>query len=70
MVEVSPEQAARFFHTVEVNLNQTTTMVGKMPATPKVHAVETRGLPKGKSKGQGAVRLVSRELRRQHQLRD
>ena len=28
MDDVSPEQAALFFHTVEVNLNQTTTVVG------------------------------------------
>ena len=32
MVDVSPEQAAKFFHTVEVNLNQTN-MVGQVPAT-------------------------------------
>ena len=46
MVDVSPEQAANFFYTVEVNLNQTTTMVGYMPATAKVDAVEA--MPKGK----------------------
>ena len=30
-VGVSPEQAALFFHTVEVNLNQTLTIVGYLP---------------------------------------
>ena len=44
MVDVSPEQAAKFFYTAEVNLNQTT-----MPATAKVHAGEAK--PK-KIKGQ------------------
>ena len=33
MVDISQGQAAHFFHSVEVNLNQTTTMVGYLPAT-------------------------------------
>ena len=49
MVDVSPEQAASFFYTVEVNLNQTTTMVGYSPATARVHAVDAK--PKWKAKG-------------------
>ena len=45
MVHVSPEQAANFFYTVEVNLNHTTTMV-EYVATAKAHAVEAK--PKGR----------------------
>ena len=47
-----PEQAANFFYTVEAkNQNQTKRMVGSMPATARVHAVEAwpRGKPKDKS---------------------
>ena len=56
MVDVSAEQAAKFFHTMEVNLNQmTTTTVGQMPATAKVHAVEAKS--KWKPKGKGNVSL-------------
>ena len=40
MDDVSPEQAATFFHTVEVNLNQTTTVVGWVPNAAKVHAID------------------------------
>ena len=36
-------QAAHFFHTVEVNLNQVTTMVGYLPpSAAKAHAVDAR----------------------------
>ena len=38
MDDVSPEEAAVFFHTVEVNLNQTTTVGGWVPNAAKVHA--------------------------------
>ena len=49
MVDISPGQAAHFFHTVYVNLNQTTTMVRYLPATAaKTHAVEAK--PKAKPK--------------------
>ena len=50
MVDVSPEQAANFFHTVEVNLSQTTAIaihVGHMPSTAKVHAIDAK--PKAKA---------------------
>ena len=49
MVDVTPGQTAYFFHTVEVNLNQVTTMVSYLPpSTPKAHAVDAK--PKAKSK--------------------
>ena len=50
MDDVSPEEAAVFFHTVEVNLNQTTTVTGWLPNTAKVHAVDARPKPKPKAK--------------------
>ena len=53
MVDVSHEQAANFFYTVEVNLNQTTMMVGYMPATAKVRAVDTE--PKGKLRDKSQI---------------
>ena len=53
MVDVTPEQAATFFHTVEVNLNQTTTIVGYLPNTAKVHAVDSK--PKAKPKAKAAA---------------
>ena len=52
MDDVSPEQAATFFHTVEVNLNQTTTVVGWVPDTAKVHAIDSK--PKAKPKAKSA----------------
>ena len=52
MVDVSPEQAAMFFHTVEVNLNQTTTIVGWVPNAAKVHAIDSK--PKAKPKAKAA----------------
>ena len=52
MVDVSPEQAATFFHTIEVNLNQTTTIVGYLPNTAKVHVIESK--PKAKPKAKAA----------------
>ena len=50
----SPEEAAMFFHTVEVNLklNQTTTVVGWVPNAAKVHAIEPK--PKAKPKAKSA----------------
>ena len=50
MDDVSPEEAAVFFHTVEVNLNQTTTVTGWLPNAAKVHAVDARPKPKPKAK--------------------
>ena len=51
MVDISPGQAPHFFHTVEVNLNQTTTMVGYLPATAaKAHAVDAKPKAKPKAK--------------------
>ena len=50
MDDVSPEEAALFFHTVEVNLNQTTTVTGWLPNTAKVHAVDAKPKPKPKAK--------------------
>ena len=47
MMDVSPGQAARVFHTVEVNLNQTTKMVGYIPATARVNAVDSKPTGKG-----------------------
>ena len=47
------EQAATFFHTVEVNLNQTTTIVGFLPSTAKVHAIDLK--PKAKPKAKAAA---------------
>ena len=60
MVDVSPGQAAMFFHTLEVNLNQTTTIVGWLPTTAKAHAVDAKPKAKPKAKsslvpGQGKV---------------
>ena len=52
MDDVSPEEAAVFFHTVEVNLNQTTTAVGRLPNTAKVHVVEAK--PKARPKAKAA----------------
>ena len=52
MVDVSPEKAATFFHTVEVNLNQTTTIVGWQPNTAKVHPIDSK--PKAKPKAKTA----------------
>ena len=52
MDDVSPEEAAKFFHTVEVNLNQTTTVMGWVPANAKVHAIESK--PKAKPKAKSA----------------
>ena len=52
MDDVSPEEAAMFFHTVEVNLNQTTTVVGWVPNAAKAHAIESR--PKAKPKTKSA----------------
>ena len=52
MVDVSPEQAAMFFHMVEVNLNQTTMVVGWVPNTAKIHAIDSKpktAKPKAKS---------------------
>ena len=56
MVDISPGQAARFFHTVEVNLNQVTTMVGYLPpSATKAHAVDAKpkAKPKPKAKASG-----------------
>ena len=53
MDDVSPEEAATFFHTVEVNLNQTTTVVGWVPHASKAHAVDAR--PKAKPKAKAAM---------------
>ena len=50
MVDVSPEQAALFFHTVEVNLNQTTTIVGYLPNAAKAHAIDSKPKAKPKAK--------------------
>ena len=52
MDDVSPEEAAMFFHTVEVNLNQTTTVVGWVPNAARVHAIESK--PKAKPKAKSA----------------
>ena len=52
MDDVSPEEAALFFHTVEVNLNQTTTVVGWLPNAAKVHAVDAK--PKARPKAKAA----------------
>ena len=52
MDDVSPEEAALFFHTVEVNLNQTTTVTGWLPNAAKVHAVDAK--PKAKPKAKAA----------------
>ena len=52
MDDVSPEEAAMFFHTVEVNLNQTTTVMGWVPNAAKVHAIESK--PKAKPKAKSA----------------
>ena len=56
MVDVSPAhcQAAHFFHTVEVNLNQVTTMVGYLPpSAAKAHAVDAKPKAKAKAKVSG-----------------
>ena len=59
MVDVSPGQAARFFHTVEVNLNQITTMVGYLPASAaKAHAVDAKPKAKPKAKASGQTGTV------------
>ena len=46
MVDVSPGQAAHFFHTVEVNLNQITTMVGYHGRILRKHSTQCLG-PQG-----------------------
>ena len=51
MDDVSPEEAAMFFYTVEVNLNQTTTVTGWQPHAAKAHAVDAKPKPKPKAKG-------------------
>ena len=52
MVDITPGQAARFFHTVEVILNQVTTMVGYLPpSAAKAHAVDAKPKAKPKPKG-------------------
>ena len=54
MVDISQGQAAHFIHTVKVNLNQTTTMVGYMPATSaKAHAMDAKRKAKSKDKQSG-----------------
>ena len=53
MVDVSPEQAALFFHMVEVNSNQTTTIVGYLQNTAKVHAIDSK--PKAKRRAKAAA---------------
>ena len=58
MVDATPGQAAYFFHTVEVNLNQVTTMVSYLPpSTAKAHAVDAKpkAKPKPKAKSSGPV---------------
>ena len=58
MVDVTPGQAAYFFHTVEVNLNQVTTMVSYLPpSAAKAHAVDAKpkAKPKPKAKSSGPV---------------
>ena len=60
MVDITPGQAARFFHTVEVNLNQVTTMVGFLPpSAAKAHAVDAK--PKAKPKPKAKVAAPSGE---------
>ena len=63
MVDVSPWQVANFFYTVEVSLNQTTAMVGYMPATAKVRAVDAKPKWKAKEKapagGAGTLKAAS-----------
>ena len=59
MVDVSPGQAAHFFHTVEVNLNRITTRVGYLPATAaKAHAVDAKPKAKPKAKAGGQAGLA------------
>ena len=58
MVDVSPEQAAMFFHTVEVNLNQTTTVVGWVPNAAKVHAIDSKPKTKPKAKATSSPERV------------
>ena len=54
MVDVSPGQAAHFFHTIEVNLNQVMTMVGYLPpSAAKAHAVDAKPKAKAKAKASG-----------------
>ena len=60
MVAMSPEQAANLFYTVEVNLNQTTTMVGYMPSTVKVRAVDAK--PKWKAKDKAPANTMRPEM--------
>ena len=61
MVDIAPGQAARFFHTVEVNLNQVTTMVGFLPpSAAKAHAVDAK--PKAKPKPKAKATGPSGEL--------
>ena len=58
MVDVSAGQAAYFFHTVEVNLNQVTTMVSYLPpSTAKAQAVDAKpkAKPKPKAKSNGSA---------------
>ena len=53
MDDISPEEAAMFFYTVEVNLNQTTTVTGWQPHAAKAHAVDAK--PKAKPKAKAAT---------------
>ena len=58
MVDATPGQAAYFFHTVEVNLNQVTTMVSYLPpSAAKAHAVDAKpkAKPKPRAKASGPV---------------
>ena len=55
MVDVTAGQAAYFFHTVEVNLNQVTTMVSYLPpSAAKAHAVDAKPKPKAKPKAKAS----------------
>ena len=58
MDDVSPEEAAVFFHTVEVNLNQTTTVVGWLPNAAKVHAVDAKSKARPKAKAASSPERV------------
>ena len=58
MDDVSPEEAAAFFHTVEVNRNQTTTVVGWVPNTAKIHAVDAKPKARPKAKATSSPERV------------
>ena len=62
MMDVSPEWAARLFHTTEVNLNQMTPMVGYLPAMARVHAIDSKPKAKAKGKGVSTQPLMSRSV--------